>query len=359
LFSFRLALLSPILIAGLSSPAGAVTATGLLTDYNLIVFGDATSSSDVDGKAFIGGNLTGGSFDGHNVSAGPGINALTVGGSVFGSVTVNGPGVAIGGNLATSNYNGNGGGNAFVGGNWSGSANFNLNGSGNVYLGGTKTGSGNVNGGALLQNQTSSFFTSNVPTTATVNSVENTLKSYSGFLAGLSSNSNIQISGNTATFNASPNSKGVAVFDITNAQTFFTAISQIVFDTNGAKELIVDVSGAGTNLDIAANFLGGQASSLATDAVWNFTDATKLTVGSQFGGDLLAVDAAVTLSGNEEGTLVAASLTQNAEVHYDGANTNLLSQTPLPATLPLFAAGLGLLGFIALRKKRMAATISI
>jgi hypothetical protein len=69
------------LIAGLSSPAGAatVTAAELLNDYNVIVFGNAASQSEVDGKAFIGGNLTGGGFDGHGVSAGAGLPALTVG----------------------------------------------------------------------------------------------------------------------------------------------------------------------------------------------------------------------------------------------------------------------------------------
>jgi len=277
-----------ILVAGLSSPASASTAASLLNDYNLIVFGDATSSSDVDGKAFVGGSLSGGGFDEHKVSGGPGVNALTVGGNLSGSVTVNGPGVAVGGNLATGNYNGNGGGNAFIGGSWTGSANFNENGSGSVYLGGTKTGSGNVNGGTLYQNQNSSSFTSNLPTTATTNSIESTLKSYSSFLGSLSPNSTFTIAGGKATFNAAPNAEGIAVFDITNAQTFFNNVAEILFDVNGAKELIIDVSGAGAgNLNINVNFLNGQAQSLATDAIWNFTDAKNITVKAQFGGDLL------------------------------------------------------------------------
>lgn len=344
------------LVTASISPAAATTLTGpdLLNDYNLIVFGDATSTSEVDGKAFIGGNLTGGNYDTHTVSAGVGIPALTVGKNLSGNVNVNGAGVAIGGNLNTANYNGNGGGNAYIGGSWTGSANFNLNGTGNVYLGGTKTGSGNVNGGTLFQNQNSSSFTANVPTAATVTSIQNILTNYSSFLAGLSANSNINIGGNTATFNANPNTQGIAVFDITNAQDFFTEIGQITFNLNGAKEVIIDVSGAGAGtLDIAANFLGGQAQTLATDTIWNFTDATSIDIHDQFGGDFLATYADVTLSGNLEGTLVAKSLTQNAEIHYDGADDNLLtSATPLPATLPLFAGGLGLMGLLAQRKKK-------
>ena len=344
------------LIAGIT-PAAAATATALLNDYNLIVFGDVTSQSDVDGKAYIGGNLTGGSFDNHNVAAGPGINALTVGNNVSGSVTVNGPGVAIGGNLATSNYNGNGGGNAYIGGSWTGSANFNLNGSGNVYLGGTKTGTGNVNGGSLFQNQSSSSFLANVPTTATTSSIQTTLTNYSSFLGGLTANSTFSLNSGTATFNASPNAQGLAIFDITNAQSFFTSVNQITFNLNGATEIIVDVTGAGSGtLTIAANFLGGQAQTLAQDTLWNFTDATSLKIDNQFGGDILANSAAVTLNQNEEGTLVAESLVQDGEVHYDGANNNLpLAPTPVPATLPLFGGGLGLLGYLTRRRKQRSA----
>ena len=38
-----------------------------------------------------------------------------------------------------------------------------------------------------------------------------------------------------------------------------------------------------------------------------------------------------------------------------GSLTLLLSATPLPAALPLFAGGLGLIGFVAKRRKRNAA----
>jgi hypothetical protein len=80
----------------------------------------ATSTSEVDGRAFVGGNLCGGNYQIHTVPTIPGLNALTAGGNLSGSVNVNGPGVAIGGNLETSNYNRNGRGNAYIGGSWTG-----------------------------------------------------------------------------------------------------------------------------------------------------------------------------------------------------------------------------------------------
>jgi len=343
---------------GIVSPAAAVTATQLLNDYNLIVFGNLTSTSEVDGKTYVGGNVTGGNYDIHNVNQGSGKSALTVGGNLSGNVNVNGSGVAIGGNLATSNYNGNGGGNVYIGQSWTGSANFNQNGSGNVYLGGTKTGSGNVNGGTLNQNQSSSSFTSNLPSLATTTAIQNSLTSYSASLTGLNTNSFITVSAGKATFNAAPNASGLAVFNITNAASFFSGLTEILFSLNNATEVIINVSGAGAGtLDIAANFLNGIAPSLATTTLWNFTDATSIDFERQFGGDILAVYAAVTLNGNEEGTLVANSLIQKAEVHYDGANPNLpsLTPTPLPGALPMFGtAALCLAGFLLAGRKKLA-----
>jgi choice-of-anchor A domain-containing protein len=356
---------SIVLFATCSVNAAPMTAQELLNAYNVIVLGNATNNSHVDGKGYIGGNLTSdqnktGEYNSHNVSAGAGLPSLTVGKNLSGSFNINGPGVAIGGNLATGGYNANGGGNAYIGGNWTGSANFNLNGTGNVYLGGTKTGSGNVNGGLLNENQNSPSFLANIPTTATTTQIQNTLTSYSASLDALTANSIVNVASGTATFTAAPNATGLAVFDIANALAFFNSVNQIAFNLNGAKELIINITGAGSNpINIAANFLAGSAQARALDTVWNFIDATNITIKNQFGGSILALLADVTLDQNEEGTLVSKGLIQNAEIHYVGANNNLPNppqevpgQTPIPGALPLFATGLGALALIARRRKQ-------
>jgi choice-of-anchor A domain-containing protein len=352
-----------VLLTLSSANAAPLTAPELLNAYNLIVLGDVTNNSHVDGKAYIGGNAKGGEYNSHNVSAGAGLPALTVGKNLTGSVNINGAGgIAVGGNFATTNFNGNGAGNAYIGGSWTGNGNF----GGNVYLGGTRTGNGNVNGGGqLFQNQTSPAFLANIPTAAGTTAIQNTLTGYSASLDALTANSIVNVASGTATFTAAPDASGLAVFDITNALAFFNSVNQITFDLNGAKELIINVTGAGSNLiNIAANFLGGSAQARSLDTVWNFIDATNLKISNQFGGSVLALLADVTLNQNLEGTLVANSLTQNGEIHYNGANNYLPpphddapppGETPLPAGFPLFVTGLGALAWMARRKKQKAA----
>src|SRR5689334_20078491 len=83
-----------------------------MRDYNLIVLKDLQSSSQVQGKTFVGGNLSGGSS---NYFTSPGSQAggvaLTVGGNVTGGAKNinNGGSVKVGGDL-TSGANMNGGG---------------------------------------------------------------------------------------------------------------------------------------------------------------------------------------------------------------------------------------------------------
>lgn len=356
--AFPLAVSAAALLTISTAHAGPTTASELLNSYNLIVLGDLTNKSHVDGKTYVGGNATGGDYNQHNV----GINlpALTVGGNVSGSVNINGSGgAAIGGNFAADPFNGNNSGPYYIRGSWTGQGNFN----GNVYLGGTKTGSGNVNGGGTLsQNQTSPAFLSHIPTSATTTAIQNTLTTYSGWLDGLSANSQVQFVGGKAVFDATTNVNGIAVFDINNAIAFFNSINEIDFKMGNATQLIINVSGASSSLlNIAENFLGGSAQSRALDTIWNFTDAKNIKIDAQFGGTILALLADVNLNGNEEGTLVAKSATVNKEVHYVGPNNNIpspppegppVSQTPLPGALPLFATGLGALVLIARRRKQ-------
>ncbi len=331
-----------------NASATGLSATDILNDYNLVVFGNLTSTSDVDGKTFAGGNVSGGNYAGHysSLPVNTAISSLTVGGNLSGSVNLNGPGLTVGNNLSTTNFN-SAGGNVYVGGSVTSSANFNENGSGNVYVHGTVVGGVNVNGGTLH----TGVATASLPdVSSTLTSYQNELAAYSAQLGALTENSTYTLSNGTATFNATPGANGVAVFDITDAQTFFAAAKQFSFSLNGAKEVIIDVSGAGANqLDIDGNFLNGQAQSLGTDTVWNFTDAKNIDVQAQFGGALLATEANLTTSGNIEGTVIADSITQNAEIHYDGQQLHLPSAVPLPGALSLFGSALAGVGFIARR----------
>jgi choice-of-anchor A domain-containing protein len=128
------------------------------------------------------------------------------------------------------------------------------------------------------------------------------------------------------------------------------------FTLNGAKEVVINVSGVGsTALNIDANFIGSTgAQSLGTDTVWNFTDATTIKIGAQFGGDVLATMANLTTSGNVEGTVVAKSIVQGAEIHYDGTQSHLVSAVPLPGAALLFGSAITGVGLFSRRRRKTA-----
>lgn len=382
--NMRVSVLALVSAAGLMTWAGnagaaTLSATQLIQTYNAIVFTNLVSSSEMDGNALVGGNVQGGGFAEHgNLPSTP--FALTVGGNVSSNpttgtgITVNGSGVAVGGNFTAGNVNLNGGGNLVIGGNVGSSFNANFNGKGNLYvvgsvlsgsniaanggnayIGGTVKNGANVNangGGRVFQN--SSVPATQLPNIAgEVGTAKTELTAYSQHLAGFHGNSTITESNGTTSFVADPNASGVAVFDITSATVGeLSSASQFSFTLNGAKEVIINVSGVGSNpLDISANFLNGVASQLATDTVWNFTDATNIDIKSQFGGTILADLADVTTSGNIEGTVIADALNQNAEIHYDGQQS-LVSAAPLPAALPMFGAAIAGLGGLRLRLRK-------
>ncbi len=101
---------------------------GPLNDYDLIVFGDLTTSSEVEGKTFVGGNLSGTSNYGTKLTIPSSTVSLQVGGSITsGNIQLNAGSLQVAGNI---------------------SANVNMNSQGNYAVGGTI--SGNVNGGTHI-----------------------------------------------------------------------------------------------------------------------------------------------------------------------------------------------------------------
>ncbi|NEV02997.1 collagen-binding domain-containing protein, partial [Bradyrhizobium uaiense] len=99
----------PFLSLGVSAAAQAAVAplTGAeaLQQFNLVVLGNATSNSHVDGRAWIGGSVTGGDYVQHSGST-PASNyaGLTVMGTASG-LHVNGLGSYIGGSFVGSTVN--------------------------------------------------------------------------------------------------------------------------------------------------------------------------------------------------------------------------------------------------------------
>jgi choice-of-anchor A domain-containing protein len=333
-----ISLVAMVLFFGLSAGialAQPLTGTQILNQFNLVVQGNATSTSHVDGRAYVGGDLTGGAYVQHPTATPSSSYAgLTVGGIASG-VTVNGDGAVVEKNLSNSIINS---GNGVVLGTAT-SSNFN----GPSYYIGHDGGGNQLNGTA-----DPGLKTGTAATAATSTDFGSVLTGLSSQLKNLTSNSSISINSNTATFNASAGSNGVAVFAVSNTDL---AQGQFTFNLNGAKTVIIncDLSHPVTS----ANFLGGAATNIGAETIWNFYNATTLSIGAQFGGSVLAPYAAFTNSNNIEGGVYVDSLTQTGEIHLQPFIGNL-PPTPTPEPSSLLLLGGGLIGFAGIRKKLRA-----
>ena len=153
------------------------------------------------------------------------------------------------------------------------------------------------------------------------------------------------------------NSSGVAVFNLDNttSASVFSA-GEFSFAANGASTIIINSSVS--SAVIGANFLGGQAQSLGSSILWNFYNATSLTINNQFGGSILATHASLTNNQNIEGGVFVNSLTQNGELHLQSFTGNLSAVAPVPEPeeyLLMVAGLIVVVGVAALRRRRLAA----
>ena len=338
-----------------------IDAMSLLNQYNLITSGNVISTSEIDGNALIGGNVNGGMYNMHSTSNAA-VPSLTVGGDLKGTVQTKGKGLNIGGDVSGSltindggdaymnsvsgwvQNNANGDGSTSVVGDISGSVNTN---SGNTTFGGTNTGFAGANGSGSVSNQPVSVPFD--PAAAAANAL-NTLGQFSNQLAGTDFNSNYTITGGKVTFNATPNTDGLAVFNINDGESFFNSVNEFAFNIGSATSILFNVfDDALSEYDISVNFLANSAVDLADILLWNFTDADSLHITSQFGGSILALGTDVVTHGNIEGTLAAKTLNQNAEIHSQPSGFVPPSAVPVPAAAFLFAPAL--LGFLGLRRK--------
>lgn len=281
------------------------------TDYNLFVLHDmAVSSGDTEGRVAVGGNAT--------------LTSYSIGNSVS-SATTN---FVVGGNLNAG----------------SGTA------KGSTIVAGTVTGSvGPANP-----------FTTNLLPSGTAVPVDFTaaasyLTQRSLELSAFAGAGTASLSYSTLTLTGA--ASGPSVFNLTAAQLAST--STLVINLTPGTTALINVSGASSVFQYAGtSIIGGTAS----DVLWNFYDATSLTIqGINMIGSVLAPKASFSSSGGQlHGTLIVDSFHGgqwggSMELHNDGRYTGgLLTPTtpvPEPASWAMMIAGFGLIGG-ALRRRR-------
>lgn len=334
-----------LLCSGAQAAFAPLTGQQVLEQFNLVALRGGTSSTHVHGRGWIGGNFVGsGGAEFANDSPIPVSNyaALTVFGSAsnvsvnnngsaavgvvtsgsLGNATVNNGGGAVQGSASNVSFNGNSGG-AFVAGSTSG-VNFN---SGKVT---------NLASNAKLQSAVDAASSTNMSAV---------LNGLSSQLAALAATSSVSLQGSKAVFTAVADASGRAVFNLNGsfgAQVL--GASEFEFNLGNATSFIFnsDLS----SVVIGANFLGGSATGkLANAAVWNFNQATSVAINRQFGGSILATNAAFKNMADIEGSVIVDTLNSSgAQIHLYNFTGNVTTTTtnrvPEPASLALVAVAL-------------------
>lgn len=298
----------------MASLSAMVSATPL-GDYNLILFGDLNTSSNVKvyGKALIGGDLnSSGEFGSHLTDSS--FNA-TNNVEVLGSVTSP--------NLTIQN--------------------------GYLGYGETKTiGNLNCNESGLPQYSCVREL-ANVASVATkLDDFYDELSAESDFYRGLAQLGDV--SGTTMSYGGL--AADLVAFNIAGSDLFANNANWQLNFGNAAK-VVINVSGADLSNPGSVNLSGnGFTSSTYSNILWNFYDATNLNLGNGWKGNVLALDADVKIMSDIDGSLAAKSYTGAGQIHhYYWGYTPPTTEVPEVGTLALLLTGLGLLGLSCLRRR--------
>ncbi len=306
--------------------APVTSALAQLQEWNLVTFDGFTASSEVEGRVFVGGDYTGVkgqqfNFKGSNSKNGTG--AITVVGNASGDkIDVQSGDFVVGGNstVNTLEMHGN-----------------------DVYAGGTVKAK-NANNVTPVTGLASSNDDFTKTLNAQKESLVASLTSLSSNLQALTDTAKIDYTyNNSVTYSAA---KGFNVISTSIEDLQKYAKNEIdIYSPNGTTT-IINVSGTGGT--ISKNFNYHDSSS---NIIWNFYEATNLTLGN-WQGTVLATNADFVKdsSGNLQGTVVAKSASINGELHnyaFQGDLSSVgdsASAMPEPTTWAMMILGFGLIG---------------
>ncbi|NVE00341.1 choice-of-anchor A family protein [Massilia sp. BJB1822] len=310
-------LLPALLGASLLLPlqAGATTIDlGVASGYSGFFYGNAKNFTDVEGRLAVGGDVT--------ASASIGYRAP------YGS---KGPSLVVGGNVKL------GTGDIFNGP----TTNVNTNASVGPITGYDKAKGYGVYGGT---SQSGAYHDLRKQTgVVDFGAAKTQLTNLSSNLGKLSSNGLVEKKWG-GTYLTGDNKSDIQVFtvDSKNLSNLFLQ------DVKADAHVVINVIGNG-----AFSITGGQdgqLKNLRDRLLYNFVDASSVTVGTFAYGTILANKADILGGGHLEGNVIANSLSSALEIGYEPYRN--ISAVPEPQTWALLMGGLAIMGFAARRRKQ-------
>lgn len=298
-----------VVVAALIGVAGQAHA-GLMSTHNLVVLGNFSSNSDVEGRSFIGGNFSAPNASNYGTHLTPasawlGVDVLSVAGNM-----------TIGNQIQLQ--------------------------AGNLRRGGSRSGNVNYNGGGVeivdpsLPSQVSSIVSELTVTSAT--------------LHALTPDSVLNLPSpqpGPAQFVASPGGDGIAVFSINGDNLFESGlVQQIELAANGATSIVVNVSGTDINWNNGSMVGSWLNPGVRTTTIWNFFEAQTINLQRNFNGAILAPFAHLTNNTAIDGSVFVASMAATGEVHLP----NYTGYLPSPG-----ATGVGVCGLLVAARRRRGA----
>lgn len=294
-------------------------AAGTLNDFNLVVFGNHQTGSNVWGRVAVGGNMSGNSMD---IAT-----KLTPASNYYDVDTL-----LVGGNLQS---------------------NINLQ-AGDVRYGGSLTGNINRNGGGAAFQQV----TLDNSVASTVAAMKSEISGISSSLKAMTPNSTSGVGSlqNRYTLTAGAGAAGgTAVFNIGASVFSSNQWAEITLNNAvGAEKFVINVDASGTAGDVfftAGNIDANTFKNLSDRIIWNFYNADTIVVQRELFGSMIGVDAHLSNTTNLNGSVAVGSFNQSGEVH--GPNYAFGFDPPpvVPLPSPALLGGAGLLAVMSRRRR--------
>jgi choice-of-anchor A domain-containing protein len=326
-------------LATLSGVCHADSLLGVASAYNLVALGTV----DAKGNTVIAGNInTTADITGRIAAAN-----MVLSGTTVGSAFQNGGAVDPFG--SASSY-------SLVAGNGVASGTtFNINGGGNIYDPG---GNGHFN-----LNKNGTTIVTSGPSPIDFNTLRTAMDSETLSLAALMNTGTVNAptpkNGNPSWFVLSGTSTTLNIFNITHTE-FADTNHPIDIEVPPGSTVLINVDGTNVTLGAGIYLNGTQESDQNNDGgdiLFNFADATSITINGQLDGSLLAPFAYLSGGSQMAGTFIAASIGPTGETHnleFNGTvpPTDPVSPVPEPGTLALMGAGMASLAAMLRRRRK-------